>query len=237
LRQDDPFYRIGIPSQRAKTIFDFANNHLCTTIASAIDQQQSLILRIILQRTHTAWHLLSACCSLDQQFLKKFMPRLFLLWRNVFPRSQADFEQEKQRGDLFTWTLSFHQRSGALCSMISFLNNCSIDEKNLLINDLLKRMLNPIENAIIILSHIPNLIKQFGLQLKVSTTIYCLRLYELLLLIPIQFYEQHFRILLTELIAEFTLIDNSLNTTTSLLKSICHDNGSALLGKTRRSIL
>jgi hypothetical protein len=115
--------------------------------------------------------------------------------------------------------------------MISFLNNCSIGEKNLLTDDLLKRMLNPIENAIIILFNIPNLIQQFGHQLKVSTTIFRLRLYELLLLIPSQFYEQHFKVLLTEVIAEFTLIDSSLNTTTSLVKSVCHDNGSILLGK------
>jgi len=159
------------------------------------------------------------------------MPRLILFWRNVFPRSKTDFEQEQQRGDSFTWTLSFNQRSGALCSMISFLTNCLISEENLITNDLLKFMLDPIENAIIILFHRPNLIKQFGHQLNVSTTIFRLRLYELLLLIPIQFYEQHFKILLPELIAEFTLIDSSLNTTTSLLTSVCRDDGSVLLGK------
>ncbi len=190
-----------------------------------------MIFRIILQRTHTAWHLLSACCTLDKQFLKKIMPRLVLFWRNVFPRSKTDFEQEQQRGDSFTWTLSFNQRSGALCSMISFLTNCLISEETSLTKDLLKCMLNPIENAIIILCHRPNLIKQFGHQLNVSTTIFRLRLYELLLLIPIQYYEQHFKILLTELIAEFTLIDSSLNTKTSLLRSVCRDDGSVLLSK------
>ncbi|UJR09975.1 hypothetical protein I4U23_014199 [Adineta vaga] len=221
---------LGIPSQRAKTIFDFADDLLRTATVSTAGQQQSLIPRVILQRTHTAWHLLAACCTLGQQVIKKFVPRLVLLWRNVFPRSQADFEQEKQRGDSFTWTLSFNQRSGALCSMISFLNNCSTGDENLITDDLLKRMLNPIENAILVLVHIPNLIKQFGPQLKASTAMFRLRLYELLLLIPIKFYEQHFKVLLRELVAEFTLTDNSSNTTTSLLRSVCHDNDSVLLG-------
>ncbi|CAF1344983.1 unnamed protein product [Adineta steineri] len=221
---------LGIPSQRAKTIFDFADDLLRTATVSTAGQQQSLIPRVILQRTHTAWHLLAACCTLGQEVIKKFVPRLVLLWRNVFPRSQADFEQEKQRGDSFTWTLSFNQRSGALCSMISFLNNCSIGDDHLITDDLLKRMLNPIENAILVLVHIPNLIKQFGPQLKASTAMFRLRLYELLLLIPIKFYEQHFKVLLRELVAEFTLTDNSSNTTTSLLRSVCHDNDSVLLG-------
>ncbi|CAF2246902.1 unnamed protein product [Rotaria magnacalcarata] len=221
---------LGIPSQRAKTIFDFADDLLRTATTSIAGQQQSLIPRVILQRTHTAWHLLAACCTLGQQVIKKFVPRLVLLWRNVFPRSQSDFEQEKQRGDSFTWTLSFNQRSGALCSMISFLNNCSSGDDHLVTDDLLKRMLNPIENAILVLLHIPNLIKQFGSQLKASTAMFRLRLYELLLLVPIKFYEQHFKILLRELVAEFTLTDNSSNTTTSLLRSVCHDNDSVLLG-------
>ena len=215
---------LGVPFDRIKTIFNFAKNLLCTSITSTVNQQQSLILHHILQRTHTAWNLLSACCTLDQYFLRKFLSRLILLWRNVFPRTQTDFEQEKQRADLFTWILSFKQRANALCSMRSFLHNFHTE-------DLLKRLLNPIEIAIIILSHIPNLIKQFGQQLKISTMIYRLRLCELLLIIPIEFYEQHFQILLTELMAEFTLIDSSLNTITSLFKSVCHDDGSILFGK------
>jgi len=221
---------LGIPSQRAKTIFDFADDLLRTATASTAGQQQSLIPRVILQRTHTAWQLLAACCTLGQEVIKKFVPRLVLLWRNVFPRSQSDFEQEKQRGDSFTWTLSFNQRSGALCSMISFLNNCTHGDEHLITDDLLKRMLNPIENAIVVLLHIPNLIKQFGAQLKAPTAMFRLRLYELLSLIPIKFYEQHFKVLLRELVAEFTLTDNSANTTTSLLRSVCHDNDSVLLG-------
>ncbi|CAF3344390.1 unnamed protein product, partial [Rotaria sp. Silwood2] len=41
---------------------------------------------------------------------------------------------------------------------------------------------------------------------------------------------QYFKVLLRELVAEFILTDNSSNTTTSLLRSVCHDNDSVLLG-------
>ncbi|CAF2739482.1 unnamed protein product [Rotaria sp. Silwood2] len=201
---------LGIPSQRAKTIFDFADDLLRMATASTAGQQQSLIPRVILQCTHTEWHLLAACYTLGQQVIKKFVPRLVLLWRNVFPRSQADFEQEKQHGDSFTWILSFNQRSGAFCSIISFLNNCSTGDNHLITDDL---------------------IKQFGPELKAPTAMFRCRLYELLLLIPIKFYEQYFKVLLRELVAEFILTDNSSNTTTSLLRSVCHDNDSVLLGK------
>lgn len=39
-----------------------------------------------------------------------------------------------------------------------------------------------------------------------------------------------FNALLRELVAEFTLTDNSANTTTSLLRSLCHYDDSVLLG-------
>jgi hypothetical protein len=218
---------VGIPSEHVRKVFDFANNLLRTMIASTVGQEQSFIPRQILQRTSISWHCLSACCTLDQSQLKRFIPRLVLLWRSVFPRSPADFEREKKRGDSLTWILSFNQRSSALCSMISFFNNHSIAEENLISTDLFKRMVNPITNAITILFYTPNLIRQFEYQLEISIRIFRLRLYELLLIAPIQFYEQHFTSLLTTLTTEFTLVGSSSNTTTSLLKSICHD----VLGK------
>lgn len=223
---------LGIPSERVKMIFDFADHLLRTAVASTVGQEQSIIPRLILQRTSSAWHLLSACCTIDQSLRKQFLPRLLQLWRNVFPRTLADFEREKQRGDCLTWLLSFNQRSGALCSMSAFLNSCLIAKENLLFIDSLPRMMNSVDNAIVILFQIPNLIRQFGQQLKTVTTIFRLRLYELLLLIPSQFYERHLERLGKELIAEFTLVESLSNTTTSLLNSICHD----LLGKSTPEI-
>ncbi|CAF4667024.1 unnamed protein product, partial [Rotaria sp. Silwood2] len=37
----------------------------------------------------------------------------------TIPRSQANLEQDKQRGDLFTWTLSFNQRSILLRELVA----------------------------------------------------------------------------------------------------------------------
>lgn len=214
---------LGISSERVKMIFDFADHLLRTTIASTVDQEQSIIPRLILQRTSIAWHLLSACCTIDQSLRKKFLPRLLQLWRNVFPRTLPDFEREKQRGDCLTWLLSFHQRSGALCSMNAFLNSCLIAKEDSLVIHSLPRMINVVNHAIVILFQIHNFIRQFGQQLKTVTTIFRLRLYELLLLIPSQFYERYLEQLAKELIAEFTLMDSPSNTTTSLLNPICQD--------------
>lgn len=43
-------------------------------------------------------------------------------------------------------------------------------------------------------------------------------------------YTGSFNALLRELVAEFTLTDNSANTTTSLLRSLCHYDDSVLMG-------
>ena len=46
-----------------------------------------------------------------------------------------------------------------------------------------------------------------------------------------------FNALLRELVAEFTLTDNSANTTTSLLRSLCHDDDSVLMGSWLQEML
>lgn len=43
------------------------------------------------------------------------LPKMLLLWRNVFPRSQKELEAEKARGDSFTWQVTLEGRAGALC--------------------------------------------------------------------------------------------------------------------------
>ena len=222
---------LGIPSSRVKLIFDFADHLLRSATASIVGEDQSLIPRLLLQRIHVAWHLLAACCSPGPAYLRSFLPRLNTLWRHVFPRSQADFEQEQQRGDSFTWTLSFNQRSGALGSMASFLSVCPLSEKNARIDDVTQRILTTLDTAVLMLRHVPNLIKHFGSPLRTPTTLFRLRLYQLLLLIPVRFYEQHRTVLIRELVAEFTLNDNPSATSTSLLRVACHDDECSLLGK------
>ena len=57
-----------------------------------------------------------------------------------------------------------------------------------------------------------------------------LRLYNVLALLPPKTYEGAYGALLRELVAEFTLTDNPANTTTSLLRSMCHVDDSVILG-------
>lgn len=47
--------------------------------------------------------------------MRYHLPKMLLLWRNVFPRSQKELEAEKARGDNFTWQVTLEGRAGALC--------------------------------------------------------------------------------------------------------------------------
>lgn len=49
------------------------------------------------------------------------LPKMLLLWRNVFPRSQKELEAEKARGDSFTWQVTLEGRAGALCGNKTYL--------------------------------------------------------------------------------------------------------------------
>jgi len=49
-------------------------------------------------------------------------------------------------------------------------------------------------------------------------------------MILLLFFPGSYNALLRELVAEFTLTDNSANTTTSLLRSLCHYDDSVLMG-------
>ncbi|XP_012868974.1 PREDICTED: HEAT repeat-containing protein 5B [Dipodomys ordii] len=80
------------------------------------------------------------------------------------------------------------------------------------------------------IASIPSVIKAHGAHLKASAAMVRLRLYDILALLPPKTYEGSFNALLRELVAEFTLTDNSANTTTSLLRSLCHYDDSVLLG-------
>lgn len=40
---------------------------------------------------------------LGSSVVRGLLPRMVLLWRNSFPRSNKELESEKARGDAFTW--------------------------------------------------------------------------------------------------------------------------------------
>uniref|UniRef100_A0AAX7UVX2 HEAT repeat-containing protein 5A n=1 Tax=Astatotilapia calliptera TaxID=8154 RepID=A0AAX7UVX2_ASTCA len=109
-------------------------------------------------------------------------------------------------------------------SMRSFVAHCP----ELLTEDVIRRLMTPIECAMTMI--VPAIIKVHGAHLKASAAMVRLRLYDILALLPPKTYEGSFNALLRELVAEFTLTDNSANTTTSLLRSLCHYDDSVLMG-------
>ncbi|KAL4641370.1 HEAT repeat-containing protein 5B [Arapaima gigas] len=208
---------LGIPHAKGKMVVSIAEDLLRTAAQNS---------RLSLQRTQAGWLLLGALMTLGPSLVRYHLPKMLLLWRNVFPRSQKELEAEKARGDSFTWQVTLEGRAGALCAMRSFVAHCP----ELLTEDVIRRLMTPIECAMTMMSHVPSVIKVHGAHLKASAAMVRLRLYDILALLPPKTYEGDFNALLRELVAEFTLTDNSANTTTSLLRSLCHYDDSVLMG-------
>ncbi|XP_068424019.1 HEAT repeat-containing protein 5B isoform X2 [Clinocottus analis] len=208
---------LGIPHSKGKMVVSIAEDLLRTAAQNS---------RLSLQRTQAGWLLLGALMTLGPSLVRYHLPKMLLLWRNVFPRSQKELEAEKARGDAFTWQVTLEGRAGALCAMRSFVAHCP----ELLTEDVIRRLMTPIECAMTMMSHVPAIIKVHGAHLKASAAMVRLRLYDILALLPPKTYEGSFNALLRELVAEFTLTDNSANTTTSLLRSLCHYDDSVLMG-------
>ena len=40
---------------------------------------------------------------------------MLALWSNAFPKTVKDFNEEKHRGDAYTWHVTLECRAGALC--------------------------------------------------------------------------------------------------------------------------
>ncbi|XP_034464965.1 HEAT repeat-containing protein 5B isoform X3 [Hippoglossus hippoglossus] len=208
---------LGIPHSKGKLVVSIAEDLLRTAAQNS---------RLSLQRTQAGWLLLGALMTLGPSLVRYHLPKMLLLWRNVFPRSQKELEAEKARGDSFSWQVTLEGRAGALCAMRSFVAHCP----ELLTEDVIRRLMTPIECAMTMMSHVPAIIKVHGAHLKASAAMVRLRLYDILALLPPKTYEGSFNGLLRELVAEFTLTDNSANTTTSLLRSLCHYDDSVLMG-------
>ena len=59
--------------------------------------------------------LYSSFSCLGPSVVRYHLPKMLLLWQNVFPRSLKELEAEKARGDSFTWQVTLEGRAGALC--------------------------------------------------------------------------------------------------------------------------
>lgn len=75
-----------------------------------------------------------------------------------------------------------------------------------------------------------SVLKTYGQQLKAPAAMVRLRLYETLSLLSATTLESSYTHLLRMLVAEFTLAENPANTTTSMLRSLCHAEDSIILG-------
>ncbi|KAJ8688360.1 hypothetical protein QAD02_024155 [Eretmocerus hayati] len=208
---------LGVPHTKGKIIFNTAEELLRSASQNS---------RLSLNRTHAGWLLIGAIMTLGTAVVKGLLPRMLLLWRNSFPRSSKELESEKARGDAFTWQVALEGRAGALSAMHSFLLHCP----ELQNEDITRRLLTPIESALAMLTNLSTVLKCYGQQLKAPAAMVRLRLYETLLLLPPQTFENSYTHLLRMLVSEFTLTDNPGNTTTSLLRTVCHANDSVILG-------
>ncbi|XP_054269957.1 HEAT repeat-containing protein 5B-like isoform X2 [Macrosteles quadrilineatus] len=208
---------LGVPHTKGKVIFNTAEELLRSASQNS---------RLSLNRTQSGWLLIGAIMALGVPVVRGLLPRMLLLWRNSFPRSNKELESEKARGDAFTWQVTLEGRAGALSAMHSFLLYCP----ELLTDDIIRRLLTPIEAALAMLINISSVLKSYGQHLKAPAAMVRLRLYEVLSLLPPQSFEGSYTHLLRLLVAEFTLSENSANTTTSQLRSVCHIDESVILG-------
>ncbi|XP_031336319.1 HEAT repeat-containing protein 5B-like [Photinus pyralis] len=208
---------LGVPHTKGKVIFNTAEELLRSASQNS---------RLSINRTQAGWLLIGAIMTLGVPVVRGLLPRMLLLWRNSFPRSAKELESEKARGDAFTWQVTLEGRAGALSAMHSFVQNCP----ELVTEDIIRRLLTPIESALAMLANIANVLKSYGQQLKAPAAMVRLRLYETLLLLPSQSFEGSYTHLLRMLVAEFTLTENPANTTTSQLRTVCHADDSVILG-------
>ncbi|XP_075228223.1 HEAT repeat-containing protein 5B isoform X2 [Lycorma delicatula] len=208
---------LGVPHTKGKVIFNTAEELLRSASQNS---------RLSLNRTQAGWLLIGAIMTLGVPVVRGLLPRMLLLWRNSFPRSNKELESEKARGDAFTWQVTLEGRAGALSAMHSFLQNCP----ELLSEDIIRRLLTPIESALAMLINISSVLKTYGQHLKAPAAMVRLRLYETLSLLPSQSFEGSYTHLLRLLVSEFTLSENPANTTTSQLRAACHADDSVILG-------
>ncbi|XP_055929916.1 HEAT repeat-containing protein 5B-like isoform X2 [Argiope bruennichi] len=208
---------LGIPQNRGKMIFNVAEDLLRSASQNS---------RLSLQRTQAGWLMIGSVMTLGSSVVKGLLPRMMLLWKNSFPRSNKELDQERHRGDAFTWQVTLEGRAGALAAMASFLMHC----KDLVTDDVVRRLLSPIESALAMLVNVGHVFKSYGQHLKACAAMVRMRMYEVLSLLPPRSYEGTYNSLLRLLVAEFTLTENPANTTTSLLRSLCHANDSIILG-------
>ena len=215
---------LGVPSLKPKLGFNIGEDFLRTA-------SQSSNLNLAMQKTTIGWMLIGAFMTVGAGLLRKHFNRFRKLWSFTMPNGLDEIEQEKRRGNANTWQLSLESRSGALASINAFLLNCGdmLDDETIS-----QSLVQPIQCAVLLLSHLPAILKQNNCAgLKAQSAMYRLKLYQVLSNLPTKIYENSFAILLSELVAEFTMADQSNSSlVTSMLRSVCHSNDAILFSGT-----
>ncbi|CAF0928332.1 unnamed protein product [Brachionus calyciflorus] len=208
---------LGVPSLKPKLGFNIGEELLRSA-------SQSSNINLAMQKTGIGWLLIGSFMTLGPTLIRKHFTRIKKLWTLTLPSNLEQIDLEKKRGDSFTWQLSLETRSGALSSMLSFLQN----NTELLEDESICQGFNqPIQSAILLLAQLPSILKlnANSVNLKAQSAMYRLKLYQCLCHLPIRIYENSLAVLLSELVAEFTMADQvNSNYVTSLLRSVCHSN-------------
>ncbi|XP_060805849.1 HEAT repeat-containing protein 5B [Amyelois transitella] len=163
---------LGVPHGRGKIAFNAAEQLLRSAGQSS---------RLTAARTNAGWLIVGAICTLGVPVVRGLLPRMLLLWRNSFPRSAKELESEKARGDAFTWQVTLEGRAGALSALHSLLVHCPALVHN---DDTAKRLTQPIDGAIAVLTNVGSVVRTYGGSLKAPAALLRLRLFQACAALP-----------------------------------------------------
>ncbi|OWA50765.1 HEAT repeat-containing protein 5B [Hypsibius exemplaris] len=209
---------LGIPHRLVERAF---------SIAEELLRSAALNSRLSQQRTEAAWMILGAITTLGSACMRKYLSKYLLLWRTSFPRSDKEIESEKLRGDAFTWQVSLQNRAGALAALNGLLVSCP----ELVTEDVLRKIMVPVQSAIALLHNISPWVVTYGPHLKVYLALLRVRLYETLMKLTAKSCLTNYSTVIMEVVTDFTLVENQSNTTTSLLRGLCRNEDALLLGQ------
>lgn len=168
---------LGIPFCKPRQVFAFAEEMIKTAKQST---------KLAQKKISAGWLLMSATISmgkinfhflvcfwilhclrpfaLGSSFVRHNIGRILMLWMVSFPLSVEDAQAEKDRGDTFTWECTLESRAGALSSMEVFLRYCP----DLATDELVAKLILPIETCLTTLSLIGHLLVLHGAKLRAS---------------------------------------------------------------------
>ncbi|CAI4225162.1 unnamed protein product [Auanema sp. JU1783] len=197
--------KLGIPHAKPKQVFNCAEEMLKTAT------QQS---RLAIAKINAGWMLLHSLVSLGPCVVKSYMPKICQMWRAAFPRSAKEAENEKGRGDAFSWQCALESRAGALSVMCA-----AVSQKDLADDEIIKSVLLPVECSLVMMSQVGSLVRSYGNKIRQLLSYVRIRVYQLVIHLPTKTYENVYAALLRELVADITLSDNVQSSQTSSLPS------------------